>query len=82
MAGIVIALALSVLMMGAIWMLLKPRRKVEVEMQRLPGQLSAAERRRLYQRLGIDPSALARQRRSNVIWLDPRVEEPRRSTEA
>jgi hypothetical protein len=82
MAGIVIALALSVLMMGAIWMLLKPKSIRAIEAQRLPGQLSAAERRRLYQRLGIDPSALARQRRSNVIWLDRRVEEPKRSTEA
>lgn len=82
MAGIVIALVLSVLMMGAIWMLLKPRRRHGVETARLPGQLSAVERRRLYQRLGIDPAALARQRHSNVIWLDPRVEEPRRSTDA
>jgi len=82
MAGIVVALTLSVVMMGAIWLLLKPRRIRIVETPRAPGQLSAAERRRLYQRLGLDPAVLARQRRSNVIWLDPRVEEPRRSTDA
>ena len=85
MAGIAITLILAVGMLGAIWLLLAPRgRKHNRKPQRtvLPGQLSAAERRRLYQRLGIDPAALARQRRSNVVWLDPRVEEPRRITDA
>jgi hypothetical protein len=82
MAGITITLVLAMGMLGAIWLLLKPKRRALPDSSRLPGQLSAAERRRLYQRLGIDPAALARQRRSNVIWLDPRVEEPRRSTDA
>lgn len=82
MAGIVIALSLSAVMLGAIWLLLKPRRRAEPERQTLPGQLSAAERRQLYHRLGIDPAAMARQRRSNVIWLDPRIDERRPSTRA
>lgn len=82
MAGIIVALILSAVLMGTIWLLLSPKRRAGPLHTHLPGQLSAAERRRLYQRLGIDPAALARQRHSNVIWLDPRIDEPRRSTDA
>lgn len=74
---IIILLTGAMAMMG--WVALGQRRPKVVE-QRRPGQLSAAERRELYRRLGIDPAAMARQSGSNVVWLDPRIVD--RRTEA
>lgn len=70
MAGILISLALACGMSVAIWALFRPRRRSPEP--RIPGQLTAAERRELYRRLGIDPATMARQSHTNVIWLDPR----------
>lgn len=79
MPGIVVALLLAAGLFTMIWIAVGGRSsRLKVE-QRLPGQLTAAERRRLYQRLGLDPAAMARQRQSNVIWLDPRVIDRRRT---
>lgn len=79
MSGLIVALFLAAGMFTMIWIVLGGRRsRLRVE-RRLPGQLTAAERRRLYQRLGLDPVAMARQRHSNVIWLDPRVIDHRRT---
>ena len=80
MAGILISFALAFGMFAAIWALARPRRHRLPEPPRMPGQLSAAERRRLYKRLGINPAAMARQSRTNVIWLDPTI--GRRRTDA
>lgn len=71
MAGIVISLVLAAGLFGAIWGLVRARRR-SADAHLPPGQLSADERRRLYKRLGIDPASLARAQNSNVIWLDPR----------
>ena len=71
MAGILISLALALGMSVAIWALFRPRR-IKAEPPPVPGQLTAAERRQLYARLGIDPAAMARRGNTNVIWLDPR----------
>ena len=74
MSALIVTALLAAAMATMIWIAISGRRsRLRVEEHRLPGQLSAAERRRLYQRLGLDPAALARQRHSNVIWLDPRV---------
>lgn len=85
MAGILITLALSMGMMTAIWLLLAPRRP-RLPHARTPtrpmGELSADERHRLYQRLGLDPERMSRGQYSNVIWLDSRREPRRRSTKA
>jgi hypothetical protein len=70
MAGILLSLILAAGMFGAIWGLGRSRRKPDA-LRRVSGQLSAAERRRLYKRLGIDPALLARRQRSNVTRLDP-----------
>ena len=79
MSAIIVALLLAAGLFTMIWVALGGRRsRLRVE-RRLPGQLTAAERRRLYQRLGLDPAAMARQRQSNVIWLDPRVVDHRRT---
>lgn len=78
MSGLVVVLLLAAAMM-MIWIALGQRTAPPRAELRLPGQLSAVERRRLYQRLGLDPSALARSRKSNVIWLDPRVIDHRRT---
>lgn len=75
MPALAISLLLAAAMFGAIWMILGRRSKASSS--RLPGRLSVAERRHLYKRLGIDPVALARQRRSNTLWLDPRVDDRR-----
>ena len=85
MAGIIITLVLSIGMLAAIWLLLAPRRprlKHRRHAQDLPGHLSAAERQRLYARLGLDPAAMSRGQYSNVIWLDSRRQPKRRITEA
>jgi hypothetical protein len=80
MSGFIAILLLATAMMAMIWVALGGlRSRIRVEERRLPGQLSASERRKLYQRLGIDPAAMARQRQSNVIWLDPRVIDRRRT---
>lgn len=80
MSALVVVLLLAAAMGAMFWVTLSARRpRIRVEERRLPGQLSAAERRRLYQRLGIDPAAMARQRQSNVIWLDPRIIDRRRT---
>jgi hypothetical protein len=68
MSGILISLALAIGMFGAIGALLRRRTPAAPPVQ---GQLTAAERRRLYKSLGINPAALARQRHANVVWLDP-----------
>lgn len=79
MSGLAVALLLALGMATMIWITLAGRRsRLRVE-PRLPGHLSAAERRRLYQRLGLDPVAMARQRQSSVIWLDPRIIDRRRT---
>lgn len=70
MAGLLISLLLASGMFAAIWALVRVRSS-RAEAPRLPGQLTAAERRQLYKRLGINPATMARQSRSNVIWLDP-----------
>jgi hypothetical protein len=79
MSGLVIVSLLAAAMMTMIWIALGRKSQARRPELRLPGQLSAAERRRLYQRLGIDPAELARRRHSNVIWLDPRVIDRRRT---
>jgi hypothetical protein len=80
MSGFVVVALLAAALMTMLWVVRGQRRsQAQVEERRVPGQLSAAERRRLYQRLGIDPAAIARQRQSNVIWLDPRVIDRRRT---
>jgi hypothetical protein len=61
MAEIVITALLSVSMWVAIWLLGKRRRRA-APLPDVPGHLTAAERRRLYKRLGIDPEVMARQR--------------------
>lgn len=81
MAGILLPLALSMGLLAAIWLLLAPRRKRPVA-PLLPGQLSEAERRRLYERLGLDPAVMTRQGQSNVVWLEPYRARRRRSTDA
>lgn len=70
MAGLAVALCAVLAVWGALAIATKRRRRREIVQTRRPGQLSAAERRRLYQRLGINPATLARQSRTNVIWLD------------
>ena len=76
MAGILISLILAAGMFAAIRGLALTRDRRPI-LPPMPGQLSVDERRRLYKRLGIDPAALARQQRSNVIWLDPSRAQPR-----
>jgi hypothetical protein len=60
MAGIVITALFAASMWAAIWVLTARRRRPVPPT--LPGQLTPAERRRLYKRLGIDPVVMARQR--------------------
>ncbi len=57
------------------------RRPPTIQQRPSSDRLSSQERRRLYQRLGIDPAALARDNMSNVVWLDPRIID-RRPTDA
>ncbi|NNM78330.1 hypothetical protein HJG53_15665 [Sphingomonas sp. ID1715] len=71
MAGILITLVLSMGMLAAIWLLLRPRRNRRPDAA-LPNQLSAEERRRLYKSLGLDPQAMSRGDYPNVVWLDSR----------
>lgn len=70
MAGLLVSVILAAALAGSLWNLARVR-TTRRPGRPLPGQLSAAERRRLYKRLGINPALLARQQRSNVIWLDP-----------
>lgn len=80
MSAVVVVLLLAAAMSAMMWVAIGAKRpRIRVREQRLPGQLSAAERKRLYNSLGIDPAAMARQRHSNVIWLDPRVIDRRRT---
>lgn len=79
MSGLVVVLLLSAAMMTMVWIALGHRPTRHKAEPRIPGQLSAAERRRLYRRLGIDPAALARAQHSNVIWLNPQVIDRRRT---
>jgi hypothetical protein len=82
MAGIVITALLSISMWVAIWLLTR-RRRLPAPPPALPGQLTAAERRKLYKRLGIGPEVMARQRPYGgpVIPLQPELRR-RRSTRA
>lgn len=61
MAGFVITALFALSLWGAIWLLVRRRRRNAAAVK-LPGQLSPAERRRLYKRLGIDPVLLVRDR--------------------
>lgn len=79
MSGMVVTLLIATGMFTMIWIAFGHRRsRLRVE-RRTAGQLTAAERRRLYKRLGLDPAAMTRQRQSNVIWRDPRVIDHRRT---
>jgi hypothetical protein len=81
MAGIVITALLSVSMWMAIWLLTRRRRPADPSVP--SGQLTPAERRRLYKRLGIDPAVMARQRPYRGPTLRQRADLPaRRSTRA
>ena len=81
MAGIVITALFAISMWAAIWVLTGRRRRPEPPA--LPGQLTPAERRRLYKRLGIDPVVMARQRPYGWTVTKPRHDVPsRRSTRA
>jgi hypothetical protein len=85
MAGILITLALSMGMLAAIWLLLAPRRsrlKHSRKLQPHAGHLSPRDRRRLYERLGLDPAAMSRSEYANVVWLDSRRDAKRRNTRA
>jgi hypothetical protein len=83
MAGIVITALLALSMWVAIALLGRRKRRAP-ELPALPGQLTAAERRRLYRRLGLDPALLTRsQRRGEAIVTPfPRPAQRRRSTRA
>ena len=81
MSGLVVIILLAAAMAAMIWIAFSQRRRMAPAVPKRLGQLSAAERRQLYRRLGIDPAALAADQRTNVIWLDPRVIE-RRPTDA
>lgn len=80
MAGIMITALFAISMWAAIWTLTGRRRRREPPA--LPGQLTPAQRRRLYKRLGIDPVVMARQRPYG--WSVTRAEPDfrRRSTRA
>ncbi|MFD1610381.1 hypothetical protein ACFSCW_01040 [Sphingomonas tabacisoli] len=83
MAGIVITALLALSMWVAIVLLARHQRRA-ADLPALPGQLSAAERRRLYKRLGLDPALLAHPRpryEAKVIPFRPDARR-RRSTEA
>ena len=80
MAGIVITALLSASMWVAIWLLTRRRRPADPPA--LPGQLTPAERRRLYKRLGIDPAVMARQRPYRGPALRQRADLPARRTRA
>ncbi len=79
MSAFVVTVLLAAAMTTMIWIAIGSRSRARTPEHPLPGQLSAAERRRLYERLGIDPAALARQRHSRVIWVDPRIIDRRRT---
>lgn len=80
MSGVVVALLLAAGVFMMIWVVVKDRSsRLRIEARRLPGQLTAAERKHLYRRLGLNPAQLDRNRQSNVIWLDPRVIDRRRT---
>lgn len=79
MYGAIVALMLATAMFATIALVLRGRKRAALRHQRLPGQLSQAERRHLYRQLGIDPVALTRQRRPNVVWRDPGVIDRRRT---
>ena len=82
MAGIVITALLSISMWVAIWLLTR-RRRQPVAPPAIPGQLTPAERRKLYKRLGIDPDVMARQRPYGAPALPPQPDlRRRRSTRA
>lgn len=83
MAGIVITALLALSMWVAIALLARRKRRAP-DLPGLPGQLSAAERRRLYRRLGLDPALLAasRQRHEPIVIPFPRPAQRRRSTRA
>lgn len=82
MTEIVITALLSVSMWMAIW-LLGRRRHRPMQSSGLPGQLTAAERRHLYKRLGIDPEVMARQRPYGAPVVRPQAHlQRRRSTRA
>jgi hypothetical protein len=81
MSAFVVTFLLAAAMTTMIWIAMGSRARTRAIEPPLPGQLSADERRRLYERLGIDPAALARQRHSHVIWVDPRIID-RRHTDA
>jgi hypothetical protein len=78
MSGLVVALLLTAAMslMMSIAVRHRPRSRPVAQM---PGELSVAERKHLYRRLGIDPEALRSQGPAKVIWADPRVIDTRRT---
>ncbi|GAO40036.1 hypothetical protein SCH01S_42_00790 [Sphingomonas changbaiensis NBRC 104936] len=81
MAGIVITALFAISMWAAIWLLAGRKRRAEPPGP--PGQLTPAERRRLYKRLGIDPVVMARQRSYGWTVARPRPDVQRkRSTRA
>ena len=81
MSGIVITALLATSMWVAIW-LLTGRRRREPELPTLPGQLTPAQRRRLYKRLGLDPALMARRRGQTARVIPFPTEARRRSTRA
>jgi hypothetical protein len=82
MAGLVITALFTLTLWGAIWLLARRRRRA-LNTRALPGQLTPAERKRLYKRLGINPARLARQRgwQAQIIPF-PAEARRRRSTNA
>ena len=80
MIGIALTLALSLSMAAAIAMLARRR----TPRPAIPGQLTPAQRRRLYKRLGLDPALMVRGYRVYVANMVPSSVEARRrkNTEA
>lgn len=78
MPGLVVALLLAAAMFFLIWIAVGqgPRSRPAPP---APGELSKAERQRLYRRLGIDPEALRAQGPTKVLWADPRIIDSRRT---
>ena len=74
MSGAIVALLLAAGMFATIWLAARKR-----AVRPTPGQLSAAERRRLYRRLGLDPAAMARRPHPRSVWRDPNVVDRRRT---
>ena len=69
MAGFAVALCAVLAAWGALAIMNKRHRRPKREINR-PGDLTVAERRRLYQRLDLDPATLARRGRLRAVRPD------------